>query len=148
MKKEKVLLVHLNSNGDCLYSTVIARQIKEKDHPGCELTWAVSNYCRQSVEGNPYVDHIWEFKTQFLLATEAEWKEVTAQAEAKRKSGEFDVIYYTQIIGSNLVNIDGVIRSSIYNNYPFPITVPKTPIIRLNETEIAGVAAFAQRHHL
>ena len=37
----KVSLVQLDANGDCLYATTIARQIKQ-DYPGCHLTWWIS----------------------------------------------------------------------------------------------------------
>lgn len=148
MAQQKILLAHLNSNGDCLYATVIARQIKEVDYPGCHLTWAVNSNCKKSILLNPYVDDIWEFPTKTLLATEKEWASFTRQAEKRKKKGDFDIIFYTQIIGKNLVNIDGGIRSSIYNNYPHPVTVPKVPVIRLSDEEVGNVKAFAQKHQL
>ena len=144
----KVLLAQLNSNGDCLYATVIAKQIKEIDHPGCHLTWAVNSKCKQSILHNPHVDEIWEVKTEKLLTTDAEWDSFTKDAEERKRKGEFDVIYYTQVIGKNTVNFDGGIRSSMYNNYPHPITVSKQPVIRLSEEEIANVKRFADENQL
>ena len=55
----RILLGHLISNGDCLYATAIAQQIK-RDFPGSHLTWAVSSFCRKIIEENPFVDEIWE----------------------------------------------------------------------------------------
>lgn len=62
--RKKVLLGHLNSMGDCLLATVVARQIKEVDYPDCHLTWAVNSKCKQAVLLNPHVDEIWEIPTE------------------------------------------------------------------------------------
>lgn len=148
MNKPKVLLAQLNSNGDCLYATVIARQIKEVDYPGCHLTWAVNSRCKQSILLNPYVDDIWEVPTQKLLTTDAEWDAFVKEAEQKKNKGDFDIIFYTQVIGKNSVNFDGGIRSSLYNNYLYPITVPFQPIIRLSEEEVNNVKKFADHNQL
>jgi ADP-heptose:LPS heptosyltransferase len=40
---QKIVLVQLFSNGDCLYATAVARQIKA-DYPGCHLTWAIADF--------------------------------------------------------------------------------------------------------
>jgi ADP-heptose:LPS heptosyltransferase len=54
---KKILIVHLVSNGDCLYVTAIARQIKI-DYPGSHLTWIISNLCSQVLINNEYVDQV------------------------------------------------------------------------------------------
>ena len=92
MPQQKILLAHLNSNGDCLYSTVIARQIKEVDYPGCHLTWIVNSNCKKTVLLNPHVDEIWEYPTQSLLATEKEWAALVKEAEAKKKKGVLKIV--------------------------------------------------------
>jgi ADP-heptose:LPS heptosyltransferase len=56
---QQFLIVQLISNGDCLYATTVARQIKN-DYPNCHLTWAVSSMCRKTLDLNPYIDEIWE----------------------------------------------------------------------------------------
>ncbi len=134
--------------GDCLFAAIIARQIKEKDFPDCHLTWAVNFKCRQVVEANPYVDEIWEIPTEKSAATEAEWKNFKREAEQRKQSGDFDEIFPTQIIGENIFNFDGGIRSSTYNNYPRPISVSPQPTIRLSETEVENVRRFAAEHKL
>jgi ADP-heptose:LPS heptosyltransferase len=145
---KRILLGHLNSNGDCLFATVIARQIKEVDYPGCHLTWAVSSRCRQSVELNPYVDEIWEIPTSSALANEDEWSAFVAAVEEKKANGEFDRVFLTQIFGDMWLNFDGGIRSSTYNNYPHPITVSMQPTIRLSDDEVDNVTRFAGEHQL
>ncbi|MEQ1577992.1 MAG: hypothetical protein ABL894_10090, partial [Hyphomicrobium sp.] len=59
----RILLGQLGSNGDCLYATTIARQIK-KDFPGCHLTWAISSLCTRVLDNNPDVDEVWEVPVQ------------------------------------------------------------------------------------
>ena len=58
-QQRKILLVQLFSNGDCLYATTVARQIK-KDYSGCHLTWAIAGFCKTIIANNPYVDEIME----------------------------------------------------------------------------------------
>jgi len=145
---KKVLLVHLNSNGDCLFATIIARQIKEVDYPNCHLTWAVNSKCKQSVYLNPYVDDIWEIPTEKTATTSEEWNFFVEQFEDKKRNDEFDFVFITQIIAENWFNYDGGIRSSTYNNYPHKITVPHQPIIRLSDAETASVKRFAEKHQL
>ena len=68
----KFLLGQLNANGDCLYATILARQIK-KDYPGCELTWAISSQCSHILKGNPDVDKIWALNVESLADREKAW---------------------------------------------------------------------------
>lgn len=143
-----ILLGQLNSNGDCLFATIIARQIKEVDYPGCHLTWAVNSKCRQSVELNPYVDEIWEIPTEKAVTNKQEWNDFLRQVEEKRARGDFDLVFLTQIIGDKWINYDGGVRSSIYGNYPNEITVSHQPVICLSDAEAANVKQFAEKHQL
>lgn len=147
MVGKKILLVQLYSNGDCLYATVISRQIKEVDYPGCHLTWAVAKNCRQSIENNPYIDAIWETPPTTMM-TDDEWLAFQSKTEQEKQAGEFDLVFYTQIIGDNSLNFDGGIRSSLYNNYPHPISVSHQPILILKQDEVDEVKQFAAQHHL
>ena len=51
-----ILLVQLGSNGDCLFVTTIAKQIKEIDYPGCNLTWMIGSNCSHIIENNHFID--------------------------------------------------------------------------------------------
>ncbi len=148
MAQQKILLAHLNSNGDCLYATVIARQIKELDYPGCHLTWAVNSRCKQTILLNPFVDEIWEVPTEKSLTSKKEWNAFVKLAKSKKYEGKFDKIFYTQIIGKNVMNLNGDIRNSIYKNYPNPITVSQQPIIELSPAETGEVKSFAEQNNL
>lgn len=148
MAQQKILLALLNSNGDCLYGTVVARQIKEINYPGCHLTWAVNSKCKQTLLLNPHVDELWEIPTAKSLTTKSEWRKFVTQAEQRKTKGDFDTIFYIQIIDKNLIRLNGEVRQSIYNNYPHQITVSNQPVLQLSETEINNVAKFAAQHNL
>jgi hypothetical protein len=144
---KRILLGHLNSNGDCLFATAIARQIKS-DYPGCHLTWAIGSMCRSILEGNPHVDDIWEVPLVNVCHEYDTWRQFEREALARFESGEFDEIFLTQIAPGNFHLWDGTIRSSIFRGYHKPITVPISPVLRLAATEVENVRRFAEIHHL
>ena len=69
----RILLGQLGSNGDCLYATILARQIKH-DFPDCHLTWAISSLCRPMIEQNPDVEKIWEVPVNSWSGQEFMWE--------------------------------------------------------------------------
>ncbi|MES2704082.1 MAG: hypothetical protein V4649_15685 [Bacteroidota bacterium] len=144
---QKILLIQLMSNGDCLYATAIARQIKT-DYPGCHLTWAVATFCKGILDNNPYIDATWELEDVNKNTSTRKVREVRAKAEQLIAKGELDRYFFTQIIDYNLANYDGSIRSSIFRGYGKPITVPVTPVVRLRQAELDKATAFAERHRL
>jgi ADP-heptose:LPS heptosyltransferase len=129
-------------------ATTVARQIKQ-DFPDCHLTWAIGYKCKQVIENNPYVDAIWsvEYATHELPHADV-WDRTKALAEYRRREGEFDQVFYTQIFPENVERFDGTTRSSIFRSYPGKITVPVQPVLRLVDDERERVTAFAVRHEL
>ena len=144
---KKILLLQLMSNGDCLYATAIARQIKQ-DYPGCHLTWAVASFCKGILDNNPYVDTIWEIPDVSKHTCHAIVRQLRKQAEADKLKGIWDEVFFTQIIDDNQANYDGTIRSSIFRGYGKPITVPVTPVLQLMQGETDRVTAFAAKYKL
>ena len=143
----RVLLGQLISNGDCLYATTVARQIKHDD-PSCHLTWAVSVRSRSVLANNPHVDAVWEWPAFHNDDLAAAWDEFTRQARGRLVAGEFDDLYLTQFVGGNTDRWRGTLRGAIYEGYPRPITVPISPGVRLSETEVENVRRFAEHHGL
>ena len=141
---KRILLGQLGRRGDCLYATAVARQIKH-DYPGCHLTWAISSMCRSVIEGNPYVDEIWEIKQHTNNDVFTVWNQFEAEAARRKSNGEYDEIFLTQVHPGNFQNYDGTSRSSIFRGYPLPITVPITPVVRLSSNEINNVALFISK---
>ena len=145
-KRKRILLGQLEKLGDCLYASVIARQIKN-DYQNCHLTWAVNTTCLSVVENNPYVDEIWELKRNPDDSLTL-WQKFVDEALLKKERGEYDLIFFAQILPDNFKNYDGTVRSSIFRGYPKPISVPIAPIVRLSDPEIENVARFAKIHKL
>ncbi|MFZ4056831.1 MAG: glycosyltransferase family 9 protein [Ferruginibacter sp.] len=138
----KILLVHLFSNGDCLYATTIAQQIK-KDFPGCTLTWAVASFCTSILHNNPFVDHILEVKDITKHDTPA-FRRLQKKFLAEKASGIYDEVFITHnSLGTNQAFYDGSTRSTIYRAYPHPITVPIQGVLKLTDNEKNKAEQFA-----
>ncbi|MEO5684277.1 MAG: hypothetical protein ABIQ88_16670 [Chitinophagaceae bacterium] len=143
---KKILLVQLFSNGDCLYATTIARQIKT-DYPHCHLTWAIAAFCKNIIDENPYVDAV-------MVVNDVPKNDLAAFRKLKRKfhaekeAGKWDEVFVTQNMDGNLAYYDGCIRTGVYRAYPHPVTVSTTPVLRLTEAEKNNAAAFAANNKL
>lgn len=145
--RKRVLLGHLGARGDCLYATAVARQIKS-DYPGCHLTWAIGSMSRAILDGNPHVDEVWEVPMAGHEEMAGAWETFHRKALQRRKAGDFDEIFFTQIFPGNFKNFDGTVRASIFRGYSKPITVPVTPVVRLAALEVENVRRFAAAHDL
>lgn len=138
----RILLGQLGSNGDCLYATAIARQIKH-DFPDCHLTWAISSLCRGVIDNNPHVDAVWEVELTGWPDMKEVWCRFEEEAWQEVALGTYDLAYLTQIFPNHFCNFDGTVRPSMFRNFPRPITVPVQPVIRLTETEERRVDDWA-----
>jgi hypothetical protein len=145
---KKILIIHLVSNGDCLYTTAIARQIK-KDYPGSHLTWIVSNLCSQVLLNNPHVDDIQIIHVSNVKnALFSEWYTLIERLEANGIFNNFQKIYRTQFFPENLHNYDGTIRSTLLRGYSDFRKMDVTPCLRLTAQEVSNVRAFAAKYDL
>ena len=143
----RILLGHLASNGDCLYATTIARQIKA-DFPDCHLTWAISSMCRNVIDNNPDVDDVWEVEMGDWGDMTTCWNEFEHEAWRRVGLGEFDRAFMTQISPARFHAYDGTIRPSILRCYPNPITVPVETVIELAAEETKRVEQWAEDNEL
>ena len=146
----KVALVQLDANGDCLYATTIARQIKQ-DYPGCHLTWWISSRCRGLLVGNPHVDEVVAVDLKDWTNTSRDLAWALAKAEIlRRQTGPdpYDRVWMPQIYPDNFRHFDGTVRPSQFRGYDRPITVPIDPVIHLTEEERSNVARYAAEHRL
>jgi len=146
-RRKRFLIGQLGSYGDCLQATTIARQIKT-DYPDCHLTWAIGSIYRSILDGNPYIDEIWEFPLSVRNDLLDRWQQFENEAIERKKKGEFDEIFLTQVWPNNLKNFDGTLRSSIFRGYNRPINVPVSPVLRLAPSEVENVRIFAESHYL
>ena len=142
----KILLVQLFSNGDCLYATTVAKQIKY-DYPNCKLTWAIAGFCKDIIANNPYVDTILEVNEVAKNDVKA-FRNYKQKLKAEKKSGKWDEIFITTNMDTNLALYDGTIRGMVLRAYKKQITVPLQPIIELSHKEKDNVLAFSKIHCL
>lgn len=145
--RKRILLGQLGANGDCLYATAIARQIKQ-DYPGCHLTWAIGQRCRAILQENPYVDEVWEVEQLEHTYSASEWQTFEAEVSERKRRGDFDEVFLTQVSPGNVHNYVGSIRASIFRGYPRPITVPVAPVLHLTTEEKNKANDFLQLHDL
>ena len=144
----RVGLVQLSAYGDCLFATLVARQIK-RDHPGCHLTWVIGDRFASILEGNPHVDVV----HKILLSSRGEafssgWQKAKSWVAEQVRIGNLEKAYFTQIFPDNLRYYDGLIRTTIYGAYDKPVTGPHLPEVFLTEAENRNVADFAVKHCL
>ncbi len=145
--KENILLIQLFSNGDCLFATTIAKQIKN-DYPQCSLTWAVSSKCKSILINNPHVDSILEVDIPDPSQNLSVFENIVNEANEKLKSGVYTHVFVSQLLGDNMANYDSVVCSSILRNYGKPVTVDTTPVLYLTDEEIENANVFALVHKL
>jgi hypothetical protein len=144
---ENILLIHLFSNGDCLFATTIAQQIKH-DFPGCRLTWAISSKCKNMILNNPHVDEIYEVDISLPSENLNFFENFVKESLEKKKNRHYSQVFTSQVLGDNFSLYDGIVCSSIYRCYGRPITVDKTPVLQLTETENLHAQQFAQSNKL
>jgi hypothetical protein len=143
----RILLVHLFANGDCLYATTVARQIRQ-DHPGCRLTWAIAGYCKNIILNNPDIDEVLVIEEITYANWEQHRKDFFRNVRRMKRDGRFDVIVFTQIVDGNLSYYDQCLRSAIFRCYGKPVTVPVQAVLRLTEEEMDRVREFVAVHRL
>ena len=141
MAAKKIILVQLYSNGDCLYATTVAKQIKN-DYPGCHLTWAISSKFKTIIANNPDVDAVLAIDTVEKNDAPA-FRRFKKKIYQQQKEGLYDEVFIVHNTDTNHAYYDGSIRSSILKAYLKPITVPVQPILRLYPEEIERADKFA-----
>ena len=143
----RILLGQLDSNGDCYYATILARQIRN-DYPNAHVTWAISSGCANVALNNPDIDEVWEIPIAVGSQGDREraWYAFEREAFRRYRRGEFDHVVLSQINPSYFHNFDGTIRPSILRSYGRPITVPIENVIRLTSDEINHAEHFVKTH--
>ena len=145
-KVQNIAFLQLFANGDCLYGTAVAKQIK-KDYPGCKLTWIIDEFCKNIIAGNPFIDKI-------IVTADVKKNDIVAYRSLKKRiykeksEGKWDEVFVATHMDTNLALYDGTVRGMVYRAYPHPITVHKTPVVVLSDEEIVEVTLFAETNNL
>jgi predicted O-methyltransferase YrrM len=144
----RVALVQLSAYGDCLFATLVARQIN-RDHPGCHLTWVIGDKFASILDGNPNVDAVHKIVLSSREdAFSSGWEKAKTWVADQVRMGNLDEAYFTQIFPDNIRYYDGLIRTTIYGAYGKPVTGPHLPELFLTQAENRKVAEFAAKHCL
>jgi hypothetical protein len=144
---DRILLGQLGANGDCLYATILARQLRQ-DHPRAHITWAISNQCMGLLRNNPDVDEVWEVPVSGWDEHGMAWRIFEREALRRYQRRDFDLVLLSQIWPSHFENYDGTVRPSILRSYGSLITVPIENVICLTDEEIENVDRFVKETHL
>ena len=144
---ERILLGQLGANGDCLYATILARQLRH-DHPNAHITWAISSQCAGLLANNPDIDEVWQIPIAGWERHETMWRVFEREAMRSYVEHSYDLMLLSQIWPNNFRNFDGTVRPSILRSYGRPITVPIENVIRLTPEEIDRVERFVEKQRL
>jgi hypothetical protein len=145
--KQRILIIQLYSNGDCLYATTLAVQLK-KENPGCWVQWAVFESHQAILCNNPYIDEIIPIARRNEEPAHRLYRRMISFAETRLKEALTDRYYFPQLIANNLWRYDGCLRRSQLRALQRPITVEKQAVLVCNEEEKQKAAAFANAHRL
>jgi hypothetical protein len=140
----KVLLVQLGANGDCLFVTAIAKQIKETDSPGCHLVWLIGSKYKYAALNNPYIDEIIEWPVYNADDLYRERNNIDKIVSKLSSADEYKYIFITDYYVPNLKNWYGTTRSSILRCYPHKIK-DITPVMCVSNEEKENVRNFCYK---
>ena len=149
MQPLRILLVQLAANGDCLFLTTIAKQIKEIDYPGSHLTWMIGSRYVHVLTNNPFIDDVIE------ISMPSERNEILRLIESVPKlidevivDNKFDKIFITDYTPINYKNWFGTTRSSLFRSYPHKLRIDPSPLIFITDDEKKRVKDFCQINNI
>lgn len=149
MQPLNILLVQLAANGDCLFVTTIAKQIKEIDYPGSHLSWMIGSKYIQVLENNPYVDEIIEIPiTKGREEITSLINSIPQLIEKEREHKKYDKVFITDFTPSNYKNWYGTTRSSLFRSYPHQLKINPEPLIFLTDNEKSRVKEFCNINNI
>jgi ADP-heptose:LPS heptosyltransferase len=142
----KILLVQLGSNGDCLFVTTIAKQIKEIDYPGCKLTWMIGSNCSHIIENNHFIDEKIIIPIKDINDLWFKRNNINDLIQKETITYNFDRIFITDFTIDNAKLRFGTTRSTLFRCYNHKITISPEPQIFLINQEIENVYNFCKKN--
>ena len=141
-----ILLVQLGSNGDCLFVTTIAKQIKEIDYPGCKLTWMIGSNCSHIIENNHFIDEKIIIPIKDINDLWFKRNNINDLIQKETITYNFDRIFITDFTINNAKLRFGTTRSTLFRCYNHKITISPEPQIFLINQEIENVYNFCKKN--
>lgn len=141
----KILLVQLGSNGDCLFVTTIAKQIKETDYPGCSLTWLIGSKYSHLIDNNHFIDDKIILEINDINDLWFKRNNIDNILKKDLIYKNFDKIFITDFTKDNSKYRYGTTRSTLFRSYENKITISPEPQIFLRQFEIDNVFNFCKK---
>jgi len=145
--RKKILFGQIASNGDCLLVTPLVKQLKQ-ENPSCHITWAIGSPYKKIIDGNPYVDEIWEIDVKSIEEIQPARELFEKKAMLKLEHGDYDEVIITDFTPKNYHNYFLTTRSFLFRSFGKKITVPVSPLLFLSEEEKLNVKRFADKNNL
>ena len=142
----KILLVQLGSNGDCMFVTTIAKQIKEIDYSGCSLTWMIGSSYSDIIENNPFIDQ--KIIIPIKNSEDLWYKRNNINVLLNEYKNQFDKVFITDFTIENKVKRFGTTRSTLFRCYPHKIIIDPSPQIFLTKNEVDEVTFFCKKNNI
>ena len=139
-----ILLVQLGSNGDCLFVTTIAKQIKEVDYPGSILTWMIGSNCSHIIENNHFIDKKIIVPIKDINDLWFKRNNINDTLKNETENYHFDKIIITDFTIQNSILRYGTTRSTLFRSYNHRISISPEPQIFLYKKEIENVLQFCK----
>jgi len=133
--------------GDCLYATIIAKQIKH-DEPSSHITWGISTRHKSILLGNPHVDEVMDLGIDPATMTQGDVDAMCAKIKEIASGKEYDEFIHLQIHDEHLLEFCTTLRQTIIKVCGRPITVDLRPVVNLTSQEKKNAARFAEANHL
>jgi hypothetical protein len=143
-----ILLIQLGSNGDCLFVTTIAKQIKEIDYPGCNLTWMIGSNCSHIIENNHFIDDKIIIPIKDINDLWFKRNNINETIKKETVNCHFDKIFITDFTKENSEYRFGTTRSTLFRCYDNPITISPEPQIFLHKKEVDTVSDFCNLYSI
>ncbi len=133
--------------GDCLYATIIAKQIKHDD-PNSHITWGISTRHKSILLGNPHVDEVMDLGIDPATMTQEDLDAMYTKIREIASSNEFDEVIHLQIHDKHLLAFCTTLRQTVFKVCGRPITVDVRPVVNLTSQEKENVTRFVEANHL
>src|SRR5260370_26309115 len=109
---DRILLGQLGANGDCLYATILARQLRQ-DHPRAHITWGISSQCAGLLRNNPDVDEVWEVPISGWDDHGMAWRLFEREALRAHQRRELGLVLLLPILPRHFLHFDSTGRPNI-----------------------------------
>ena len=136
----KYFIYQFAAFGDCLFATIVAKQLKASDST-CEITWGISKRYASVLTNNPHVDKIVKFEFDPKTASLEDFKNHEKEVENIKNSGEYEIIHL-QLLNKHIDKLHTTLRYSVLKIFEKPITVSKNAVLNLESFEISNVRKF------